>query len=178
VTTTAIKHLLESIESLYIPDYKETITAENFYLKAQLYAEEDFFPGSQEKKRFLASVTNHLLLKLPSHLSPRLMQSIFDGQDQKQIAIAMKDQTIQSFIEQKYWAGRILENTCAVPETIPCVADYLFSVDANVGVNKANFFIEKPTSLHVHISPDGEVTNTVTIAYKNNSFQGVFPGGT
>jgi len=177
ITTTAIKYLLTSLESLYIPDYKETITAENFYLKAQLYAEEGFFPGSQEKKRFLASVANQLLLSLPSHSSPRLLQSIVDGLDQKQIAVAMKDQNVQMLLEQKYWAGRVLENVCAVPNSIPCVTDYVMSLDANVGVNKANFFIEKPTELDVQISAEGEITNTVKIEYKNNSFEGVFPGG-
>ncbi len=178
LTATAVKNLLATIDSLYIPDFRDTITADNFYIKAQLYAEDDFFPGSLQKKSFLSSVMDQMLLHLPDAHIPTLTSGIQDSLNQKQLVLYSKDPAVQEIFEKNFWSGRTLLPSCTVAETVHCIPDYLYQLDANLGVNKANFFIQRPSGLKISIDSSGTITNTLTVQYKNDSHQGVFPGGT
>ncbi|MCA9372148.1 DUF4012 domain-containing protein [Candidatus Woesebacteria bacterium] len=178
ITTSAVQNLLASMGDVYIPDYKENINKDNFYIKTQLYAEDDFFPGSQSKKRFLTSVMNQILLAIPQASGPELVQAIQTSLDEKQMVIAVDDKDIQARIDKKYWAGRMLTPQCSLPDAVNCVLDYVFLVDANLGVNKANYFIQRPTKMNITISEEGNITNTVSFTYANTSYDDVFPGGT
>ncbi|MBP9691679.1 DUF4012 domain-containing protein [Candidatus Woesebacteria bacterium] len=177
ITTTAVKTILSAVDALYIPDYKESITADNFYMKAQLYAEESFFPGSLQKKSFLSSVMNQMMLGLPSARPQVLLEKVQTSLDQKQIVMFSRDDALQQMLESNYWAGSMLEPTCPQAQKDTCVPDFLYQLDANLGINKANFFIQRPTSLKVHIDSKGTITNTLEITYRNDSLEGIFPGG-
>lgn len=178
ITATGVKHLLSAVDTLYIPDYQETITGENFYLKAQLYAEQDFFPGSTQKKSFLSDVMTQMMLALPDANPQILMKQMKSAIDEKQMVLYSKDAALQNLFEEQYWAGSTLRPECTVVTSESCISDYLYQLDANLGVNKANFFIRRPTSLQVSIDPSGTITNTLSVIYENDSEVGVFPGGT
>lgn len=176
-TVSAVQNILSGIKNLYIPDYKEIITGDNFYIKAQLYAESDFFPGSQSKKSFLSAVMNQLLLGVDNVSLPNFIEQLKNSLDQKQIVLYSKDPELQNLFEKNYWSGQILRPDCTVPKTIHCIPDYIFQFDANLGVNKANFFVKRPMKLDIQIQPDGKITDTATFTFENNSHQDVFPGG-
>jgi len=178
ITTSGVKYLLSALDSLYIPDFQETITADNFYLKAQLHAESEFFPGSTQKKSFLGNVFDQIIFALPDSDPQKILDKTKDALDQKQLVLYSRDAQIQALFEEQFWAGSKLEPTCTVPTAPNCIADYLYSLDANLGVNKANFFIQRPTDLNVHIDEKGTITNTLKVRYINDSHEGVFPGGT
>src|SRR3990167_5488981 len=177
ITTTAIQHILSAMDKLYVPDYQETITKDNFYIKAQLYAEDNFFPGSLKKKKFLGSVMNQMMLNLQNASYPALFSMMQKSLNEKQIVIYSEDPKLQALLEQNYWAGQTLTPKCNLDNSINCVLDYVFSYDANLGVNKANFFVKRPTKLAVSINENGEIKNTLTIKFINNSYPDVFPGG-
>lgn len=176
-TTTAVQNILEASNGLYIPDYNETITKDNFYLKAQLYAEKDFFPGSIQKKRFLESVMNQMLINIGAISPEQLVKQVEKSLNEKQIVVYSRDRDIQQYLEKNYWSGRTLKPQCNLPQAINCILDYVFPVDANLGVNKANFFVSRPTKMEVHINENGLIRNTITLAYSNNSYEDIFPGG-
>jgi len=178
ITTTGVQNLLKAVPSLYIPDFTESITSDNFYIKAQLYAEEEFFPGSQQKKSFLSSVTNQMLLSLHDASLPIIFNELEEALDKKQLVMFSKNPDIQSLFEKNYWSGRILNPTCSVSDALHCIPDYLFPLDANLGVNKANFYTSNPMELEVNIDMKGKITNTYSVTYTNDSHNGVFPGGT
>ncbi len=177
ITTTAIQHILSAMDKLYIPDYQETITKDNFYIKAQLYAEDVFFPGSLKKKQFLGSVMSQMILNLENTSYTSLFSMLQKSLNEKQIVIYSEDDELQALLEQNYWAGRTLNPKCSLDDSINCVLDYVFSYDANLGVNKANFFVKRPTKLSVTINDRGEIINKMTTTFINNSFPDVFPGG-
>lgn len=177
ITTSAIQNLMGALDELYVPDFKERVNADNFYIKAQLYAEKEFFPGSRQKKTFLASVMNQMLLELPEASPMKLFDSLKRSLDEKQIVMFINNREVQDLIDTKYWAGRTILPTCQNNPSPNCLADYVFPYDANLGVNKANFYITKSQTLDVQIDKDGTVRHTLTIQYKNNSFENVFPGG-
>src|SRR3989344_942372 len=163
ITTTAIQHILYAMDKLYVPDYQETITKDNFYIKAQLYAEDNFFPGSLKKKKFLGSVMNQMMLNLQNSSYPTLFSMIQKSLNEKQIVMYSDDSKLQALLEQNYWAGQTLTPKCSLDDSINCVLDYVFSYDANLGVNKTNFNYKKVGFL-LNVQPQSE--STVEIVYE------------
>ncbi len=179
ITTTTIQNLLGAVGELYVPDYNEKVNKDNFYLKAQLYAEKDFFPGSIQKKQFLGSVTDQLLIQLENSVSPTALQAFKKSLDEKQIVLQMNDAALQRTIDSYYWSGRVIEPACTSADLSEnCITDYLLPYDANLGVNKANFFVKRSQKMKVMLKSDGSVEDEYTLILRNEATSDVFPGGT
>jgi hypothetical protein len=177
ITTTGIQNILESLKEIYLPDYDEKINKDNFYIKTQLYSEKDFFPGSIEKKSFLGSLARQILLNLNSASFPVMLKNLNKSLDEKQIIVIFEDKKIQDVFNSKYWSGKTILPVCLY-EISNCVVDYVFPVDANLGVNKSNFFVTKTHKLNIKISKNGEITSELIIKIRNDSQNDIFPGGT
>lgn len=178
ITTTAIENILSATGELYIPDFDEKITSKNFYIKAQIYAEKNFFPGSTQKKTFLGAVTNQLFLNFDSDKSTsifKLAEGIKKSFDEKQMIVYFEDPQIQKLFDSLYWSGRLIRPDCV--EKDPCINDYFFPYDANLGVNKTNYYLNRTVQQRIRFESDGTIKHSVSIIYKNNSSVSSFPGG-
>ena len=176
ITTSAIQYILGAFDELYLPDFKEKVNQKNFYLKTQYYSEKNFFPGSIQKKNFLSSLTQSILLDLKNASSVKLTKEFKKSLDEKQIVMYFDDPKLQKIIDSFYWSGRTIKPACA-PDVENCITDYIFPIDANLGINKANFFVNRSLDLKIKIDPQGRLHNTFSIVFNNDS-QDVFPGGT
>lgn len=177
ITTTALTYILDAFGEVYVPDFKETITADNFYLKAQARSEIDFFPGSSQKKSFLSTVGRTLMLKLEDASPAQLGIAIKRALDEKHIVIHTKDPLVQRDIDSLGWGGKIVNPQC-VARASNCIINHILPVDANLGVNKANYFVSKLAKLKSVMHQNGEIDNELSFSYTNNSVPDVFPGGT
>ena len=176
ITTSAVNNILGAFGNLYLSDFRENVNQDNFYLKAQLYSEKDFFPGSTQKKGFLASVTRALLINLETASFEKLIMGVKKSLDEKQAVLYLDDEELQKIIDSYYWSGRIIQPVCPT-QIDSCISDYVFPLDANLGVNKANFYITRLIELKINVDSQGNFENTLTIKFKNNSPNEVFPGG-
>ena len=176
VTTSAIENVLEAFGDIYLPDYKEHINSQNFYLKTQLHVEKKFFPGSTQKKTFLNALINQLYINIDNFSLKKLGIGLKKSLDEKQIVVYFDDQIFQSFIDSSYWSGRVIEPKCTIA-TQNCITDYLFPYDTNVGANKANYFINRDLSLKTNIKEDGTIHHLLSVQYKNSSPDEIFPAG-
>jgi len=174
-TTTAVENILYAFNDLYLPDFKEYINAKNFYLKTQFYVEKNFFPGSIQKKTFLSSLVRQLQNNFNTVNVKTLFSQIKKSLDEKQITVFLEDQNLQSFFDSSFWSGRVIDPKCTLSEN--CITDYVFPYDANVGANKANFFINRFVNLKVNIDSQGKITHFFSLQYKNESPAEVFPTG-
>ena len=177
ITTTAIQNMLEAINEIYLPDFNEKINKDNFYIKAQLYSEKDFFPGSTQKKSFLASLTRQIFIDIENASVSTLLSALNKSLDEKQIALVFEDENIQGPYDSQYWSGKTISPYCFT-DIDNCIVDYIFPYDANLGVNKANFFISKNLNLKIKINDSGSIINELSILINNESQTNIFPGGT
>lgn len=177
ITTTALTYILEAFDEVYIADFDDTITADNFYLKTQSQAENSFFPGSIQKKSFLSTVGKTLMMSAGKASPRKLASSIRTSLDEKHIVMNVKDKALQRDIDQLGWGGKILNPQC-IEKGKHCIVNHILPVEANLGVNKANFFVNKLMKLSSHIGADGTITNEFSVAFTNNSSVGIAPGGT
>jgi len=177
LTTTTVKNILEAFDSIYVPGFDEKVNKDNFYLKTQIYAEKGFFPGSTQKKGFLAALARQIFLNIENVSPPLLLQSILRSLEEKQLVLYLENPELQKRIDSLYWSGRIIESTCP-PGIDNCYTDFLFPFDANLGVNKANFFIFRTIDTTVTFDTEGFTHTRIKLNYKNESQTDVFPGGT
>lgn len=176
MTTTALTYLLKAFGDVYIPDFDETINSENFYITTQTQTEADYFPGSQQKKSFLSTVGRHLMLKMEDANPALLGLAIKQALDEKHLVIYMKDSVVQADINNLGWSGKILNPQCLNPQG--CIINHVLPVDANLGVNKANYFVSKLLKLKTVFEEDASIKNELSISYTNTAAPGVSPGGT
>ncbi len=174
-----LQKILQILGPVKVADFGgDTISADNFFFKAQSYASENFFPGSTAKKDFLTSLTSVILQKLESGDSlnfVELLPPIRQLLDEKNIILFANRDKSQRIIEEKGWAGRMVDIKCVGDiKIISCFPDYLSVVEANLGVNKANYFVSKSVAVAKNINQEGKLDTTVTISYENSANSQIF----
>lgn len=164
-----LRALLHKIGPVYLPAYDETVSAKNFYLKAQTHAEEDFFPGSTQKKDFLQHVAQALLLSLQERESLPLLsvlQTFQQAVSEKHLMLASADPRVMTLLVKNGYAPTV---TKSKSENEAAVSDFIGYFDANVGANKANYYITRRFEHSVLLKPTGAVQGSLAVSYKNES---------
>lgn len=164
-----LKSLISIFGPLYIPDYKETITTQNFYLLTETHAEKNFFPGSTQKKDFLRAVYNALEAKIfTSNNVPLslLLNNLSDTIKQKHFLIAFPGKEIQAVFTANNLSGSLSDNRQKEDKKF---LDYLGINEANLGLNKANYYLTRKIDQVVNIDEKGNVREAIMITYENTS---------
>ncbi len=150
-----------------VGDFNETITQDNLFVKTHNLIETNFFPGSTQKKDFLSSFARALQEKLlHSQISSMEMFDLVEQAVlQKHLLIYFLNPDAQKLVEEYDWGGKMTVTKCF---TKSCISDYLYLVDANLGVNKADFYTTKEVQDKLSLT-DGVFRHDITLIYKNNS---------
>ena len=178
-----IKSLLLATGPIQLPEYNETISADNLFERAEYHSEIDFFPGSSQKKSFLTVLANFLFEKiknLPAQSSLDLFGEWQKNLQSKDIMLFSHDKDLQKKIHLLGWGGEIKDIKFGSASQFQGsgLIDYLMIVDSNLGVNKANYFITRNIDFEATITETGEVINNLQLDYQNNSKSETWPGGT
>lgn len=180
VNLNLMNDLLDAVGPVTLVDFNnEVISKDNLFIKSQLYIQNGFFEGSTLKKDFLTSLAFSLEKRFQEEDVPwfKVFQVIKDSLDNKNILIYLKASDLQKEIEDLGWAGRIFAVNC-ITQADNCLPDYLHINEANLGVNKANYFVTKNTRIDKKINLNGQVITDVTLNFENQSLPQVLQGGT
>lgn len=175
---SAIEDLLSVSGSMDLSDYNETITADNIFERATTHAEQGFFPGSQGKKNFITALSNELFNKLffaPNQNWPAIVGSLGRSLEQKHLMIYLDNQKLFSYVVSQGWAGALPRPAQQAKEGV--TEDFLAVVEANLGANKSNYYLDRNYHLNTVISKEGEINHRLKINYTNHSPSGAWPGG-
>ena len=163
---TFARYLLEITGPITLADYNETVSSENLFELAHQYVQTDFFPGSTQKRDFLGSLGRVLLTQITNEKNThtRLARKLKQALDEKHLLLFFAANTQQQLVSQYGWAGEIKKTQC-----VNCIADYNMSIDANLGVNKVNYYMQKKQQDTITIAADGKITHVLKLHYKNTS---------
>lgn len=177
------KRVLAALGGVTIPDTNTLITPDNLYLQTQTYSEKEFFPGSTRKRDFLGSLARNILLEINTQGSAptaKLINAVSSSLAEKHILLNFNSSAVQQVFDGLGWTGRLLVPECQIsislqPRTV-CIPDFLMIVDANLGVNKVNYFIERMTGLDIALEKS-RLRRVLTLSYTNQGVSDRFPGG-
>jgi len=72
------------------------------------------------------------------------------------------------------WDGGVSTPSCR--SSLPCLVNYLYPVEANVGINKVNQFVSRQAQLRLSFTPE-KVESTYNLTLENTSPQPSWPNG-
>ncbi len=174
---TAAQNIVGSLGEIYLADFDEKINKGNLFERAEFYSETNFFPGSTQKASFL-SVLGSQLFETIRTASPAeylsIASAVFSSLEQKEIMIWSHSQQLNNGLLANNWDGRI-KNIAAAQEGV--FSDYIFLVEANLGVNKSNYFLRRSIEEMIDIKNEGTVDHVLKINYENTSQSSNWPGG-
>ncbi|MBI2029964.1 DUF4012 domain-containing protein, partial [Candidatus Gottesmanbacteria bacterium] len=164
----SVQELLRGMDGIYIPDYNQTITADNLFLETQSISELGFFPGSTQKRDFIGSLTRSIFIKMTSGEIEwgKMLAALKTSLDEKHVLFYLHDENGQELIEEAGWGGRL----ASVPD------DYLMIVEANLGINKSNFLVDRSIDLSI-TKKAGILEHNLSTTYVNESKESTYPGG-
>jgi hypothetical protein len=169
IDTTFLKDLIAVVGSVDVPDYNETVTPDNFYVLTETHAEKNFFPGSTQKQDFLRSLTSALMNKLFEEKKipyGKLIQMLTESVQQKHLLFSFNDADVQNVFSVNDLSSSLKDDRTSIKNT---AFDYEGVVDANVGTNKANYYVKRSLSQFVTIDGLGGVQATASATYTNTS---------
>lgn len=169
IDTAFLQKILKAIGPVTVPEYKETVTADNFYMLTQTHAEKDFFPGSSQKKDFLRALFNAVSshLEQKKHMSyPLLASAVIESLRGKHLMVAFADSGVQEVYTVNNLSGALWDARSPAEGTF---LDYLGVIDANLGTNKVNYYLKRSIAQKISLAKNGTLQNTVTVTYKNSS---------
>ncbi|MCL4360481.1 DUF4012 domain-containing protein [Patescibacteria group bacterium] len=171
ISTPFIVNLLQAVGPVTLTDYNDEISADNFYGKSLYYTNVDFFPGSTQKKDFLGSLAQAMLAKITSGSGarmPALFQAVEQGLQSRDIQFMFENPESQALAERYGWTGGVSSSrTCAGGGAVSCVRDRFGVYEANLGVNKVNYFVSRSEQYSVLLNADGTSEGSVSIILKN-----------
>lgn len=161
VDTSFIKNILRAVGQVNLTDYKQVVRDGNLPALMQFYARDNNFSKSLNKeifKKIMSNKANYLLVA----------RAISDSLAQKHLLFSFGD--VQSAFSVNGWSSSLLDERKNDKEFIN---DFLGINEANLGLNKANYFISRQVSQRVVVGDDGSISEELSINYKNqNNTQG------
>lgn len=171
-----IKNILNYTGPIFLPDYNLTVDSSNLYEKTQQESEANFFAGSRKKASFLTALSRVLISeisKLNTKQKMGVLKAMYVGLEGRSIQIHFNDPNLQESVDKLSWNGGVPKYSCGNA----CYFDYFGDVEANLGVNKSNYFINRNINLNVGINND-LITRDVNIVLNNSANQALGAGGT
>lgn len=172
VSLPFLTDLLAVTGPLDLPDYNDRITVDNFFGKSLFYTKADFFPGSTQKKDFLSSLTMAIITRVTSGSwvdTIGLARVLGGALDRGDIQFWFSDGFTQALAEHAGWSGALTVPLPCEQVTGACMVDRIGLVEANMGVNKVNYFIHRSASWRTDIGQDGAIDGTIGVVYQNTS---------
>lgn len=132
--------------------------------------------GSSENlfEKNVSDAANSLFNKLfflPNQNWPAVVASLSKSLESKHLSIYLDDPRLFSYVVAQNWAA-VLPRAAENDST-----DFLAPVEANLGANKANYYLDRKLNLETTIGKDGEVSHRLRVAYTNRSPSEAFPAG-
>lgn len=162
-----IKEILKNTGPVFLPDYNLDITSDNLYENIQNEVQNNSFLQTHQKASFLTALSRNLLvaavkLKVDQELS--LVKTFYDSLNGRHIQVYLHGDTTQSALSGLQWDGAVGNPSCGGD----CYADTVGIVEANVGDNKSNYFIERSVTLNLNIGAS-QVGHKLILNLKNTA---------
>ncbi len=173
MNTPLVVRLLAVTGPISLRDYNDRITSQNFYGKTLFYTAADFFPGSTQKQNFLGSLARALMDGLVNNktISPTgLFRVVTDSLASHDILFYFADPELNQLVSQFGWSTRVFNRSgCEGVSRGACFFNPLAINEANLGVNKVNYFVNRSIERTIDIQPDGTVSEATTLSLQNTS---------
>ena len=184
-----VQNVLAKMGSVKLTDYDEEISAPNLFERGEYYSEIGSFPCSTQKKDFFGALSRAIISQIIDSFNQPAKKSsgtvpwlaLFEvGSDalaRKDLMLTFDNQNLASFIETGGWNHPLPPADFNPADDAVESRDFLALVEANLGANKVNRFLERKVAYETTIGRDADLVAKLTITYTNNSQADTWPAG-
>lgn len=170
LTFDGVKKLLAITGPIDLPELNEQVSERNLYDRLEFHAETKTIVLNGKNVDYLSLILTKLMTKITQLTQPQLAElTLTLGQLalSKDLQLATFDATTAETWKQLGWNGGVIRPQCPSQlGTSQCLVDQLYQVDANIGINKVNPYIDKKVVDMVEVG-ESSVVHRRTITYKN-----------
>ena len=189
IDLTLVQDILAKIGPIALVDYNEQISAENLFERGEYYSEVGFFPGSTQKRDFFGALTRALVAKILEGAKTSgqkdagtlpwlaLVEASAESLPQKHLMLTFDNPTLAAFIRTKGWNHPLPPLYFDPAQDIGETRDFVAIVEANLGANKVNRFLDRKIFYEMTIGRDADLVASLKITYTNNSQAETWPAG-
>lgn len=159
---------------------QEIVSADNIFERLFMKSESLFQGENSGKKGFLSSVSDQVfsqMQKLTLNKAEEIGVAVFKGLERGHILLSMRNKEDQQTLVLLGTTGAVMTPPC--PQAFAdnsCVVDTIYQVDANVGVNRANYALTRSFDHRVVLSQNA-AAHTHVMHYSNTSTSTAWPSG-
>lgn len=169
VNLQVAQSILDITGPIEIIDYGDELTSQNMYEVVQKQVHQDFFPGSHKKKNYLTAFQTSLFNRLKSvnqKEAAQIAAITLNHVKSRDIQIFSNNNNIQDVSNVLGWSGEDLSLPTTCGEN--CMNNWFSIIEANLGVNKANYYISREAK-YFSVVEGTKITNRVVYKIKNNA---------
>lgn len=176
----ALREIIELTGDLTIPDDDEKITAYNLYERAEYSSKTFSTETSGQKNDLFGKMMGSFFERSKKYTNREIISfltAVYQSLNRKEILVYLHQPDAAEYLQMFNWDGAIQSSNICQKITGNCLFDYLSINEANLGGNRANFFIKRIINHGVTINEQGQVSEDLKIYYQNNSPIEVWPAG-
>ncbi len=178
---TTIGNLLKITGPLALNEFNEEVTDKNIYDKLEFHAEGKVQNTAGKKVEYTTVLLSQLiaeLKKLPADKVAALTETFYQDLQHHELAwVPFKREDAQVFKELGWDGGTVVPKCPSQFLENTCVLDTLYQVDANVGINKVNGYLEKKVKDQIEVGLK-TIKHQRSVTYVNNAKLDLWPQGT
>jgi hypothetical protein len=170
--------VLEAVGPLDLPEYNEVMTHKNLPELMEFHSEVALTDFAKDYRtevfdRFMKKITT-----LPPENAGGLFGALAHNFSANSMQMAFKKPTEQQVLKNIGWSGALLKPNCpAQLEAKECIVDSVAQVEANIGANKANYYLARQIDHKVAITST-QAAHTRTVTFANKAVNESWPRGT
>ncbi len=174
-----LQRILEATGPLELPDYNEVITHKNLLERLEFHSEVVLVETEKnhDYRKVLFSKLLEKIIALPGDKVAPLLSAFQANTQSKAMLVSFANSDEQQLLQNLGWSGSLQVPRCP-PEFSgdQCFVDHFMQVEANVGVNKANYYLKRSVDHTVVVSPT-QADHTHIISYENIAQLDAWPKG-
>lgn len=165
VTTQALEIILDHTGPLPISN-GDILTSNNLRQRATFQPQD---PDTETTGNLYVEVIKSLQnFATSSKNNPKLIQGVLRAIDQEELVLVSSDQSIARSLAFLYADGAVRQVICPTQFSPKlCLTDSIMVVDANLGVNKADYYLEKNREIQIDLSTTNPTETIITLRYRN-----------
>ena len=179
INIRVVEEIISALDQLEIDEYNEVLTKRNIDERMEFHSEVQLIDTSKNRD-YAELVLFELITKLqdlPREKVSPLLSSILEMANNKELLISVFNPDSHSAFDSLGWTGALIKPNCpTVFKAENCVVDEIAQVEANIGVNKANYYLDRQIDHSITLLTD-RANHKRVISFKNKAQTSAWPKG-
>lgn len=176
----SLADLIKAVGPIDLSEYNEVITHKNIEERMEFHSEVVLVDSPESidySVKILTETLDHLVA-LKEESVPVLLKSLENSLETKQTLIYSSTESEQSILQTLGWTGSLTPPLCPSRlSVVDCLVDNIAQVEANIGINKANYYLDRTIDHKIVVSKTS-AQHRRTVTFNNKSQSNSWPKGT